>query len=168
MNPSRSRRSAASASASRPAVSWPAMRYWPLLGRSRQPRMFIKVDLPEPDAPTIAIISPASILRSMSFSATKTPSPEGYSRRTPANSSSALTVQVPRLKALGSPLTHSRCESFAITSSGTSGRKLGFLRFQSRGISQHDRVACLQALEDLNHGAVVETHLDPTRLDIVF
>ena len=32
----------------------PSMRNWPSLGTSRQPMMFIIVDLPEPDAPMIA------------------------------------------------------------------------------------------------------------------
>ena len=36
--------------------------------RSRQPRMFISVDLPEPDAPMMATISPASMSRSTSSS----------------------------------------------------------------------------------------------------
>ena len=32
----------------------PSSRYWPAVGMSRQPRMFISVDLPEPDEPMIA------------------------------------------------------------------------------------------------------------------
>src|SRR3546814_2096312 len=43
--------------------------------------MFIRVDLPEPDGPTMATISPAWIVRSMSFSTAMVPSPEGNSRR---------------------------------------------------------------------------------------
>jgi hypothetical protein len=41
----------------------------PEVGTSRQPRMFIVVDLPEPDAPMIATKSPRSIVRSTPFSA---------------------------------------------------------------------------------------------------
>src|SRR3546814_11650805 len=44
--------------------------------------MFIRVDLPEPDGPTMATISPAWIVRSTSFSTMIVPSPEGNSRRT--------------------------------------------------------------------------------------
>ena len=35
-------------------TSTPSSRYWPPVGMSRQPRMFISVDLPEPDEPMIA------------------------------------------------------------------------------------------------------------------
>ena len=37
----------------KPETSTPSRKYWPLVGRSRQPRMFIMVDLPEPEAPMI-------------------------------------------------------------------------------------------------------------------
>ena len=40
----------------------PSRTYRPVVGRSRQPRMFIRVDLPEPDGPMIATNSPASIV----------------------------------------------------------------------------------------------------------
>ena len=36
-------------------------RYWPDVGRSRQPRMCMNVDLPEPDGPVSATNSPASM-----------------------------------------------------------------------------------------------------------
>src|SRR5512146_689765 len=41
----------------------PSRMYSPLVGTSRQPRMFIRVDLPEPDGPIIATISPRRILK---------------------------------------------------------------------------------------------------------
>ena len=50
---------------------------WPEVGRSRQPRMFISVDLPEPDAPTIATISPAAMRQvDIESSATTVASPD--------------------------------------------------------------------------------------------
>ena len=39
-------------------TSWPSRKYWPEVGRSRQPRMCISVDLPEPDGPVTATNSP--------------------------------------------------------------------------------------------------------------
>ena len=39
-------------------TSCPLRMYWPLLGVSRQPTMFISVDLPEPDGPMNATYSP--------------------------------------------------------------------------------------------------------------
>src|SRR5581483_6041704 len=54
--------------------------------------MFMSVDLPEPEGPTIATLSPASIARSTWLNATKMPSPEGYSRRTPLSSMSGMGV----------------------------------------------------------------------------
>jgi hypothetical protein len=44
--------------------------------------MFMSVDLPEPDEPTMATISPDSMVRLTSLSATTTSSPAGNSRRT--------------------------------------------------------------------------------------
>ena len=38
------------------------MKYWPELGTSRQPMMFISVDLPEPDGPMIATYSLSAIV----------------------------------------------------------------------------------------------------------
>ena len=49
--------------------------------------MFISVDLPDPDAPMIATISPASMVRFTSFSTTTSRSPEGKRRVTPVSSS---------------------------------------------------------------------------------
>src|SRR5450759_714117 len=43
------------------ATSRPAKTNWPLVGRSRQPMMFIMVDLPDPDDPIMATNSPRSI-----------------------------------------------------------------------------------------------------------
>ena len=39
-------------------ISWPSSQYLPEVGWSRHPRMFIKVVLPEPEAPISATISP--------------------------------------------------------------------------------------------------------------
>ena len=50
--------------------SWPATMARPADGTSRPPRMFSSVDLPEPEAPTIAIISPGSTSRSRPWRAT--------------------------------------------------------------------------------------------------
>ncbi len=47
-------RTSASWSSSSERTSWPARRNVPLVGTSRQPRMFISVDLPEPDGPVTA------------------------------------------------------------------------------------------------------------------
>ena len=51
----------ASASPSSASTSSPARRSVPEVGRSRQPRMFISVLLPEPDAPITATNSPSSM-----------------------------------------------------------------------------------------------------------
>lgn len=78
------RRKRASSSGSRSPVGWPATLYTPRLGRSRHPRMFIKVDLPEPDAPRIeATISPASMRRFTPLSTATVPSPDGNSATGP-------------------------------------------------------------------------------------
>ena len=61
--PMRRLRIRASDGSSSPATSIPSSRYVPDVGRSRQPMMFIRVDLPDPDAPMIATNSPRSIVR---------------------------------------------------------------------------------------------------------
>jgi hypothetical protein len=62
-------RRSASAFRLRPFTFVSSSTYVPEVGTSRQPRMFIRVDLPEPDEPMIAIISPAFTVRSTPFSA---------------------------------------------------------------------------------------------------
>ena len=56
-------RTSASASSLMPLTFSPARRNVPLVGVSRQPRMCIRVDLPEPEGPTIATYSPALIFK---------------------------------------------------------------------------------------------------------
>src|SRR5690606_41775069 len=56
--------------------------------------MFMSVDLPDPDAPTMATISPASMVRLMSLRTAMVSSPAGNSRRRSRSSSSGwLTLQ---------------------------------------------------------------------------
>ena len=71
----RLRMSARSISSSSPTSS-PARRYEPRLSVSRQPRMFISVDLPEPDGPMTATYSPGSIRRSTPRSASNSMLPD--------------------------------------------------------------------------------------------
>ncbi len=54
-------RTSASWSSLNDCASWPASRKIPDVGTSRQPRMCISVDLPEPDGPVIATKSFSSI-----------------------------------------------------------------------------------------------------------
>ena len=56
-------RTSASAASLMPLTFSPARRYSPELGVSRQPRMCIRVDLPEPDGPMMATYSPAEMDR---------------------------------------------------------------------------------------------------------
>src|SRR5260363_359316 len=63
------------------------------LGGSRQPRIFISVDLPEPEAPMIATNSPAQILSVMLFSATASLSPDAKRRVTLTSSSRAFCTE---------------------------------------------------------------------------
>ena len=50
-------------------TSWPSRKYWPEVGRSRQPMMCMNVDLPEPDAPVTVMNSPRAMSRLMPRSA---------------------------------------------------------------------------------------------------
>jgi hypothetical protein len=56
-------------------TSAPSSTYVPLVGRSRQPMMFISVDLPEPDGPMMAMNSPSSTTIEMPSSARTSTSP---------------------------------------------------------------------------------------------
>jgi len=60
-NPIFAFRTSARAFASSFEASTPSSTYRPDVGRSRQPRRFMRVDLPEPDGPMIATNSPSSI-----------------------------------------------------------------------------------------------------------
>jgi hypothetical protein len=53
----------------------PLKRNEPMVGTSRQPMMFIAVDLPEPDGPMTATKSPSLTSRSMPLSAWKAMAP---------------------------------------------------------------------------------------------
>src|SRR4029453_5360846 len=57
-------------------MSRPSNRYWPAVGPSSRPRIFMSVDLPDPEAPTIATNSPRSI-RSETSASARTVSPVG-------------------------------------------------------------------------------------------
>jgi len=61
--PMRSLRMRASAGSGSCDTSMPSNRYWPLVGRSRQPSTAIRVDLPEPDEPMMATNSPCAMVR---------------------------------------------------------------------------------------------------------
>ena len=56
-------------------ISWPSNQNSPELGRSRQPRMFINVVLPEPEAPISATSSPWWIVSEMPRSTGTSTSP---------------------------------------------------------------------------------------------
>src|SRR5215471_9228273 len=76
----RSLRRCASSGSVSVATSTPSNRYWPELGRSRQPSTAINVDFPEPDAPTIATNSPRAIVTLTPFIAWMSMSPTWYVR----------------------------------------------------------------------------------------
>ena len=75
--PSLSRRSLVSSPSSRPVISSPSSRTVPAVGVSSPARMCIRVDLPEPDGPMIAVKRPRSkpVLTSTSASTAASPSP---------------------------------------------------------------------------------------------
>ena len=58
-----------------PDISCPSSQYWPVLGWSRQPRIFIKVLLPEPLAPMSATNSPRAMDSDTPFSTGTSTSP---------------------------------------------------------------------------------------------
>src|SRR6478752_4935505 len=73
----------------------PSMRYSPSLGSSRQPRMLIVVDFPEPLAPVIATNSPARTSRFTPSSARTAASPSPYERATLRSERSTGELSVP-------------------------------------------------------------------------
>ena len=56
-----------SSSDSRSAISMPSRQYFPIVGRSRHPNIFMSVDFPEPDWPMMATNSPLFMVRLMRF-----------------------------------------------------------------------------------------------------
>src|SRR5882757_11116507 len=67
-------------------TSWPASRYVPVVATSRQPRMCISVDLPDPDGPMIATYSPCSIESETPRNASTSIAPVLYTLRTASSS----------------------------------------------------------------------------------
>src|SRR5438105_11956271 len=72
-------RKLASSDGRRRVISTPSSRYEPLVGRSRQPMRFMKVDLPEPEGPMMATNSPLRTSRLMARSACTTLAARWYS-----------------------------------------------------------------------------------------
>src|SRR5690606_4930281 len=106
--------------------------------------MFMSVDLPEPEAPTMATISPASMVRLMSFRTAMVSSPAGNSRRRSRSSNSAwLTLQ-----------PHAR---HALLLLGSSSRLAG---------TRDHAIAGLQAFQDLGLDIVVDADLDAPALGL--
>src|SRR5262245_18235806 len=71
-------RTAASASFDIFETSWPSRKYWPDVGRSRQPMMCMNVDLPEQDGPVTERNSPRCTSRLTPRSARTSTSPTTY------------------------------------------------------------------------------------------
>src|ERR1035437_8085701 len=76
-------------------TSSPPRRYEPCVGMSRQPRMFMSVDLPEPDGPVIAMYSPSSTSSVMPRNASNVMLPVLYVLWTSESSTIAVINQLP-------------------------------------------------------------------------
>ncbi len=76
--PIRRQRMKANADCGSRDTSSPSRRYWPEVGRSRQPRMCISVLFPEPDGPMRATYSPRRMVRLTPFRARMTSLPTRY------------------------------------------------------------------------------------------
>src|SRR5512145_732305 len=103
MKPTSVRRSRASAASVRVETSSPSNRIRPAVGRSRVPRRWSRVDLPTPDAPMMATLSPAFTVR-LTPRRTRTGSaPSRYSRSTSwaTTSGSLIAEHVHRVHARG-------------------------------------------------------------------
>src|SRR5690606_31186071 len=105
--------------------------------------MFIRVDLPEPEAPMMATISPRSMTRSMSSSTAMVSSPAGNSRRSPRSSSNGVPISEPHARA-------------AATHHGAGARG---------GIAEDDLLAQFQAFEHLHVDRILQADADASRLD---
>src|SRR5438132_976381 len=110
-------------------TSWPSRKYWPDVGRSRQPTMCMKVDLPDPDGPV-----------------TERNSPVCTSRFTPR---SALTSTSPTTYVLTRFLTEM---TFGIRLSASSAASASATGRSAAAIAQQ-RVAVIAAAEHGTHGA---------------
>src|SRR5690606_29999937 len=105
--------------------------------------MFIRVDLPEPEAPMMATISPRSMTRSMSSSTAMVSSPAGNSRRRPRSSRRGAPTSEPPARA-------------AATNYG--GRAGG-------GSAEYDLLAQLRAFEHLHVDRVFQADADAPWVD---
>ena len=74
-SPTSRRRNTASSSSERAYTSAPFSSTWPEVGRSTPPMRCSRVDLPEPEEPTMATNSPSSTLKDTSSKARVTASP---------------------------------------------------------------------------------------------
>ena len=91
-NPIRRLRTRASCRSVNRLTSTPSSRYRPEVGMSRHPRMFISVDLPEPDEPMMARYSPRRTVNDIPRSACTSVSPIPYVLVTPRTSRTGCSV----------------------------------------------------------------------------
>src|SRR5581483_2569447 len=84
----------ASWSSPRVETSTPSSAYVPDVGRSRQPRRFISVDLPEPDGPMIATYSPRAMVKVTPRSARTKTVPSAYVFVTSRTSIAAMPLLI--------------------------------------------------------------------------
>src|SRR5260221_9265830 len=92
MNPILTLRRSASAFGASEEASTPSSLYEPDVGRSRQPTIFMKVDLPEPDGPITITIWPGQTLSETPRRAATTVSPIRYSLRRSVTSMTGVTL----------------------------------------------------------------------------
>src|SRR5512132_1159835 len=104
-NPSRRRRSMVSWASDRRVTSMPSSTTRPAEGRSRPPRMASMVDLPDPDGPSRATISPQSTPKSTPWRATTSRPSSRYRWNSPSPASSRAPARARRCSA--SPWTRS-------------------------------------------------------------
>src|SRR3989338_1660724 len=117
--------------------------------------MFIKVDLPEPEAPMMATISPASMRRFTPLSTATVPSPDGNSRHRSWTSSKAGWA-VPVVCVVFMASEHPRHASGA-----------GAACAIGAPLTRHHLLAGLQPCKHLGLHAVVQADLDVARVHLL-
>src|SRR5262245_3747143 len=142
------------------ATSWPSSQYSPEVGRSRQPSVFMRVVLPEPEAPMRATISPRPISSDTPLSTGRSTWPSRYVLRMSTSLISSIGPTLsPVPRAARHPVPGRTRHGLLlppVAAEHLRGEGVGRpLRAAGVVLADDDRRSRLQvALDDLGHGTV--------------
>src|SRR5579864_2309441 len=143
-----------------PLTSSPANRYSPLVGMSRQPRMCMSVDFPEPEGPITARKSPSFTVRDTESTARTSASPSPYTLDTSTRRMISAATSAARADGAATAAEATTAEAAAAEAAANAA---GGRRNRAADGRDDHLVTNLHAAEDLRASRVGGAHGDRHR-----